>query len=334
MINEPGQSMKKMPISLIVIMMLAGLLSGCYLGPTAKPEALDLPEINTFEDLNKISVFSFAIMSDNKGDSAANCPCNARMAKWIKQNNNQFVIGVGDHLKRGWNNSFLDLIKENPWWNQNFYPNIADGENEYYGTCQEDWGAGSGLLKDMNFSQHSNVEIRENGSEYYAKIQVKGYTIHLIQLHYPDSPNSCGLAFPEDSRQYLKATLQSIDKGPKDIIIAAAHSGTGFWIDVLDKELKKLVMEKTDLVLSATTHYFKMKSLAEYGYSGALLINTGSVNYPHPLSHSGYVHVSVLEEPLSLILQYIDVDKDEMTLQDSKHAILKVIGGKISFIDF
>ena len=334
MINKLEQGMKKIPISFIIIVAMTSLLWGCTPLPVAKPEALALPEINTFKDLNNISVFSFAIMSDNKGDSSTNCPLNARMAKWIKQNNNQFVIGLGDHLKRGWNNSFLDMIKEDPWWNQNFYPNIADGENEYYGTCQEDWGAGGKLLEDMNFSQHKNVDIRKNGTEYYAKISVNKYTIHLIQLHHPDSPKDCKLAFPDDSKQYLKTKLQNIDKGPNDIIITAAHSITGFWINDLDEELRKMVMEKADLVLSATTHYFKRKTLTEYGDSGALVINTGSVNYPHPLSHGGYVNVSVLEEPLRLILQYIDVEKNEMALQDNKHTILKVIGGKISFIDF
>ncbi len=335
MFDKIARITKYHSIKTIIIMAVAILLSGCTTKPIDTPEALGLPEIKTFEDLKKISAFSFAIMSDNKGDSPKNCPRNARMAKWIRQNNNQFVIGLGDHLKRGWDNSFLDLIKEDPWWNQNFYPNIADGENEYYGSCQCDWGAGGKLLEDINFSQHSNVDLRENGSEYYAKILVKGYTIHLIQLHYPDMSSDCDQAFPEDSRQYLKTTLRNINKGPQDIIIAAAHSRTGFWTDILDKELKNLVMKKTDLVLSATTHYFKRKTLTEYGDSGALVINTGSVNYPHPLSHGGYIHVSVLEDPLRLILQYINVEKGgEITFQDTKHSLLKIIGGKISFIDF
>lgn len=335
MLDEITRNMLKITIPIIVIAVVTSILSGCINAPKIKPGTHTLPEINSIQDLQNLSVFSFAIMSDNKGDSPENSPENFKMVKWIKQSNDQFVIGLGDHLKRGWDNSFLDMIKEDPWWNQNFYPNIADGENEYFGECQSDWGAGGKLLEEMNFSQHSNVAIRKNGSEYYAKISVDEYTVHLIQLHYPDIPRDCDLAFPEDSRQYLKTTLQSIDKGSRDIIIAAAHSRTGNWISDLDKELRKIVMDKADLVLSATTHYFQRIKLPDYKQSGALLINTGSVNYPLPLSHGGYVHVSVLEDPLSLIVQYINVeDEDEMELQDTRHAILKVIGGEISFIDF
>lgn len=335
MINESNETIIKASLSFLLILLMAIFISGCINRPIENPEALALPVINSFDDLNDHSVFSFAIMSDNKGDSPDNSIENARMAKWIRQNNNQFVIGLGDHLKRGWNNSFLELIKKDPWWNQNFYPNIADGENEYYGECQEDWAAGGELLQEINFAQHDNVVIRDNGSEYYAKITVNGYTVHLIQLHYPDMPQDWNIAFPEDSRQYLKTTLQNIKKGPKDIIITAAHSRTGFWINILDDDVKEMVMDKADLVLSATTHYFQRKKIRGYGNRGALVINTGSVNYPLPLSHGGYIHVSVLEKPLSLILQYINVeDEAELTLQDNKHAILKVIGGEISYIDF
>ncbi len=335
MFNGITQRILKITMPIILIVVFTSILPGCTNAPKIKPGTHTLPEIKSIQDLQDISLFSFAIMSDNKGDSPKNSRENFKMVKWIKQSDDQFVIGVGDHLKRGWDNSFLDMIKEDPWWNQNFYPNIADGENEFYGTCQEDWGAGGKLLEELNFSHHSNVSIRENGNEYYAKIAVDEYTVHLIQLHYPDSPKDYEKSFPEDSRQYLKTTLQSIDKGPKDIIIAAAHSRTGFWIDILDEEIKGIVMEKCDLVLSATTHYFQRKKLPDYKNSGALLINTGSVNYPLPLSHGGYVHVSVLENPLSLIVQYINVeDEDEMVLQDTRHAIRKIIGGKISFIDF
>lgn len=322
-------------MSIVVIIMIATILLGCAQRSISKPEtSFALHEINTIQELEELAVFSFAIMSDNKGDSPQNSPENARMVTWIEQRHDQFVIGLGDHLKAGWENSFSDMIKENPWWNQNFYPNIADGENEYYGHSQADWGAGGKLLEEMNFSQHVNVEIRENGCEYYAKILVKGYTIHLIQLHYSDSPYDDELAFREDSRQYLQTTLQYIDKGSKDIIIAAAHSRTGFWIDILDEELRKNVMETCDLVLSATTHKFERKILTDYERSGALVINTGSVNYPAPLCYGGYVHVSVLEDPLRLIVQYINTEKEEMRLQNGKYAILKVIGGEISFVNF
>ena len=335
-IATPGFNRK---LAAILVIFTSITISACLQTPTKTLESRGFPPIKTIQDLSEQAAFSFAIMSDNKGDSRKNSTENARMAKWIKDSNDQFVIGLGDHLKRGWDNSFLEMIKQDPWWNRNFYPNIADGENEYYGTCQEDRYAGGQLLKDMNFSQHKNVIIRDNGSEYYAKIPVNGYTVHLIQLHYPDSPENCYVAFSEDSRQYLSSTLKGIKKEPKDIIILGAHSRSGFWIGVLDDDTKKLVMEKADLVLSATTHYFQRKILTEYEHTGALLINTGSVNYPLAIpledSHGGYVQVSVLESPLRLVVQYINVeDLDDMELADRKHAIIKVIEGDISFIDF
>ena len=321
------------PVFFYLVMIL--IITSCgSLPPGNSGTLFSLTNINTIQQLQDRAKFSFAIISDNKGDSPKNCPQNARMATWVEQLNDQFVIGLGDHLKLGWDNSFLDMIKNDPWWNQNFYPNIADGENEYYSMDQADWGSGGELLDEMNFKQHDNVVIRKNGAEYYAKISVDDYNVHLIQLHYPDCPQDCSVAFPQDSRQYLKTTLQNITKGPKDIIIAAAHSRTGFWIDQLDDELMKIVMEKCDLVLSATTHKFERKVIPEYQNSGALVINTGSVNYPRPFSHGGYVHVSVLESPFSLIIQYIDTDKHNVCLQDNKHVISKIIGGEISAVKF
>ena len=325
----------KMLNQLFFYVVVISVLTGCGTLPPGNPESLfSLSNINSIHQLQDHSVFSFAIISDNKGDSPKNCPQNAKMVSWIEHLNDQFVIGLGDHLKLGWDNSFLDMIQQDRWWNQNFYPNIADGENEYYGMGQDDWGSGGELLDDMNFSQHDNVIMRKNGAEYYAKISVDDYNVHLIQLHYPDFPRDDSVAFPEDSRQYLKSILHNINKGPKDIIIAAAHSRTGFWIDLLDDELRKLVMEKCDLVLSATTHKFGRKVIPEYKNSGALVINTGSVNYPRPFSHGGYVHVSVLANPFSLIIQYIDTDKKDTCLQDDKHVISKIIGGEISAVKF
>ena len=86
-------------------------------------------DITSMAHLDSISVFSFAIMSDNKGD-ALNKKEFERMDKWVKQTNAEFVIGLGDHVKRSWKNQFVDLLKGDKWWNTHFYPVIADGENE------------------------------------------------------------------------------------------------------------------------------------------------------------------------------------------------------------
>jgi hypothetical protein len=293
-----------------------------------------IPGVETIADLDSLAVFHFAIMSDNKGDSPENNPENARMVKWIENTNAEFVIGLGDHLKKGWNNSFLDMIQQDEWWNQNFYPNIADGENEFYGEGQFDWCAGGELLKDFGFTDKKNVDIRENGCEYYAQISGDGYIVHLIQLHYPDQPKEDSLAFRETSKEYLRDKLNGISKGEKDIIVVGAHSREGFWIDQLPADLKTLVMEKCDLVLSATTHFFERNIVPGYEDSGALVINTGSVNYPAKYCPGGYVDVHVLENPKRLIVQYINAEIPERELQHKTYAFQKVIGGKIKNLAF
>ena len=289
--------------------------------------SLRLSDIKIIQELDKKAAFSFSIMSDNKGDSPYDNIQMERMVKWIKESGDAFVIGLGDHVARTLKNTFLTFLKKDSWWSKNFYPNIADGENEFYGKSQSDWCGGADFLKVAGLDNNPNVVIRENGCEYYAKLHVKDYTVHLIQLHYPDEPFDKNRAFPIESRQYLVNTLMSIDKSPKDIIIAAAHSQTGFWLDELSKEQLSVVMERCDLVLSATIHCWARKKLSGYCDRGPLVINTGSISYPFLFCNAGYVQVHVLEKPLSLIVQYIDADLSERELQHGKYSFVKILGG-------
>lgn len=287
-----------------------------------------LSNIKNISELDKKAVFSFAIMSDNKGDCPQDNIQMKRMVKWIHESGDAFVVGVGDHVSKSFENMFLDFLKKNEWWGKNFYPNIADGENGFYGKGQSDWCGGADFLKAAGLDKRANVDIRDNGCEYYAQIQVKGYTVHLIQLHYPDEPFDTEKAFPFESRQYLLDKLQLIDKSGKDIIIAAAHSQTGFWVNELSKEQISVVMDRCDLVLSATTHCWARKRLTDYGDTGPLVINTGSISYPFVFCNAGYVQVHVLEKPLSLVVQYIDADLPERKLQQGKYSFVKIVGGK------
>ncbi|MCK4233686.1 hypothetical protein KAX75_04605 [candidate division WOR-3 bacterium] len=291
-------------------------------------------DINTIKDLDKVAVFNFVIMSDNKGDSPKNSRQFENMVDWIEESNAEFVIGLGDHVKRGWDNSFLPFVKENEWWYQNFYPNVADGENEYYGENQGDWGAGAPILDEVNLSDNSNVFIRDNSCEYYAKILVEDYTVHLIQLHFSDQPKEDTIAFKQDSRNYLVECLESIEKGTKDIVIAAAHSRTGFWIDVLSQEQQNIVMDKCDLVLSATTHFWERKEIPGYEESGPLIVNTGSITYPSRYCPYGYVEVHVFHNPFSIVVQYINADYSEREMQHSEYAFVKIIGAKVLGTNF
>ena len=320
----------KFKISLTIILLI--LTFGC--SQQYKFENGKIIGIQTIQDLDKAAIFNFAIMSDNKGDSPQSSKRFARMVKWLENSKTKFVIGLGDHVKKDWENSFLEFLKQNQWWKNHFYPNIADGENEYYGKSQGDWGAGAPLLDVVNLSKKENVIIRENGCEYYAIIPINKYTIHLIQLHYSDNPENDSIAFIEDSKQYLLNTLKSINKGEKDIIIVAAHSRTGSWIQLLSDEGEKLVMEKADLVLSATTHFFERFEYEGYENHSALCINTGSITYPNYWCPGGYVQVHVLKKPFALVVQYINADRAEIEMQNFDYAFIKIINGEILKTNF
>ncbi len=318
--------------TIFLFAMLVFLFSGCekaYVYENGK-----IAGINSIAELDNAAVFSFAIMSDNKGDSPGNKKEFANMVEWIEQNDDRFVIGLGDHVKKGWENSFLDFLKENQWWHDNFYPNVADGENEFYGESQADWGAGAPILDEVNLDSRKNVIIRDNKCEYYARIEVEGYTIHLIQLHYSDSPKEDSIAFNEDTRNFLLKTLNGIEKGKKDIIIVGAHSRKGFWIDKLSDEQKQVVMEKCDLALSATTHFFERKVVEGYENTGPLFINTGSITHASSYCPNGYVQVHVFKKPMSLVVQYYDATRSERELRHSEYVYIKVIGGEILSTDF
>ncbi len=297
-------------------------------------EGADLSQIRNIKNLDKAAVFSFAIMSDNKSDSPKTSPLFGKMVEWIADAGDKFVIGLGDHVAQGLGDHFLRFLAENQWWHDHFYPNVADHENGYYGRGQWDWGAGKKIFEAVNLKSKKGVNIRENGAEYYAKIEVNGWTIHLIQLSYPDEPEDPKLAFREDSREYLVDTVRSIKKGDKDIIIACAHSCYGSWIGLLSEEQQKIVMEKADLVLSATTHIFTRIVATEWGDSGALCINTGSITYPRFFAPPGYVQVHVLENPAKLIVQYIRAKAEERELQPAPFAWIKYMGGRIEPADF
>jgi len=314
--------------------MLAMAMTLLTIGSALASESSGLAGIRTIKDLDKAALFSFAIMSDNRSDSPKTAPEFARMVEWIKESGDEFVIGLGDHVASALGKSFLRFLAENKWWHDHFYPNVADYENEFYGRGQWDWGAGKKIFDEVGLRSRKGVEIRPNGAEYYARIPVKGYTIHLIQLSYPDEPADANVAFPPDSRKYLVETIKRINKGEKDVIIACAHSRYGSWIGLLTEKQRKVVMENADLVLSATTHVFARIRVEGYEDRGALCINTGSITYPRFFSPPGYVQVHVLENPLRLVVQYIRADREERELQSGEYAWLKYIGGKIEQAKF
>ncbi len=304
------------------LLALTLLISGVILQSTGIAEE-GLPGVESIADLDRLASLHFAIMSDNKGDSPFSSVEFARMTAWIKEGNPAFMIGLGDHVKYRWENTFIPWLQSDPWWREHFYPNVADGENEYYSPThsQSDYGEGAPILDLVALEAHASV-IRPNKSEYYAQISVGDYTVHLIQMHFSDQPMDAAVAFPESSQVWMMATLKDIEKREKDLIIVAAHSRVGSWDMVLSPERRQFLLNKTDLVLSATTHRFE--AWVPEGFEGgdAVCINTGAVNYPGPMTPNGYVEIHLIKS-MGVVGQYIDLTQTGRRLQRGRFAWIK-----------
>jgi predicted phosphodiesterase len=308
---------------LALIVAVLAFLSSCRVAAEEK--------VDPIEFLDRSAVFTFAIISDNNGESPKSNPQFARMVEWVKSADCRFVIGMGDHVKKGLENSFLDFLKTDQWWRERFYPCVADGENDYYGESQADWGAGAPILDTVALRSRDGVEIRPNGCEYYAKIPSGQYTVHVIMAHFPDEPSNA--AFKEESRQWVSDTVGSIKKGPYDLIVIGAHSRYGSWLELLSDTQKQPLMEKADLILSATIHFWGKVNAPSHEWSGPLCINTGSVTHPNFGSKPGYVQVHVLENPTRLVVQYVDCSASVRTIQPVDRCFVKEIGGRIRTSD-
>jgi predicted phosphodiesterase len=290
-----------------------------------------LPGVESIADLDRLSDLHFAIMSDNKGDSPLSSVEFARMTAWLKEGNPAFVIGLGDHVKHRLENTFIPWLQADPWWREHFYPNVADGENEYYSPThrQSDYGKGAPILDLVELEAHASV-IRPNKSEYYAQIPVGDYTVHLIQMHFSDQPRDAAVAFPESSRAWLMKTLKGIEKGDKDLIVVAAHSRTGAWDMILAPERRHFLLNKADLVLSATTHRFEAWVPEGFEEGDAVCVNTGAVNYPGPMATNGYVEIHLIES-VGLVGQYIDLTQTGRRLQRGRFAWIKPKDGPMRY---
>ena len=283
----------------------------------------------SIEKLDEMAVFSFAIMSDNKGCSVENedfFKCD----QWIREAGDRFILGLGDHVKDNRTNPFLNFVKNDSLWNNHFYPNIADGENEFWGRDQADWGAGSPILDYAGLYKRKNVKVRDNKCEYYAIESFKGFKVHIIQLHFSDSPDDADIAFNENSRNYLMDVLNGINKTKKDIIVVLAH--TGPWFDLLSKERKSILVKKADLLLGATTHRYKRYKISDNKNDKvALALNTGAIANSF---ESGYLQVHVLKNPIRIVVQYQLTKNDSRELQKKGYAYQKIIKGKVESIDW
>lgn len=283
----------------------------------------------SIKKLDSAASFSFSIMSDNKGYSVEN-PEMFKCDKWIREAGDRFIIGLGDHVKDNRPNPFLELIKNDSLWHNHFYPNVADGENEFWGKDQADWGAGSPIFDFVDLCNRANVKVRENKCEYYALEEYEGIKVHIIQLHFSDSPDDPLFALNESTRTYLMSTLDSIDKTDNDIIVVLAH--TGPWVNQLSEERKTKLLGKADLILGATTHRYERYYLSDkYIDTGAIAFNTGAVGNS---GDNGFLQIHVLKNPTRMIIQYQRTKNDSRELQKDGFAYEKIINGKIRKIDW
>ncbi len=290
---------------------------------------------SSIEELEETSTISFAIFSDNHGNSPYDNIQMAKMNSWMQKSNAEFAIGLGDHIMQQDGRNFLSFIARNHWWYNNFYPTIADSENAYFGKSQDDVDAGGALLTMINFDKRNDIVKRNMKSEYYAVREVNGYKFHIITLHFPDQPYT-DAAFTEESKKFMTNILNGIQKTNKDVVIVNAHSRFGFWIDNLSPSQRATLMNKADLVLSGTTHHFEKyyTSNVKAGQKMPLIINAGSTTNARFGGHNGYVQIDLLPSENALVAQYINLDADHKELASSNESFIKYINGGVKNVMF
>ncbi len=286
--------------------------------------------VETFQDLESQSLFNFSIFSDNHGLSPYSNMYMAKANYHMRKTNDICVLGGGDHLMKNGTNDFLYFMCNDPFWNSNFYPTISDGENIFYGKSQDDWGAGKPFFDALGMHARNNVTFSKEGVDYYAVIEgLHHFKIHFISLYFPDEPENTKLSFRESTKQFLRETLLRINKTDHDIIVLEAHSRFGFWLNELNPELYRLVMNKADLVFGSSTHYYERFAPEGYANSGPLILNTGAIEHPRFGSNPGFIQIHVMEQNRGLYVNYVDLSKPTTVLGSSPFAYFRSFNGKI-----
>ena len=95
--------------------------------------------------LRASALFTFAVLGDTHGNAVEDSSF-ANAARQMEDLQVRFIVGLGDNLEdpkniRKTHDTFLDWVKEQPFWMAHFWPTVADGENEYFGRGSGDWGA-------------------------------------------------------------------------------------------------------------------------------------------------------------------------------------------------
>ncbi len=290
-----------------------------------------LDSIRNIKDLDRQTLFRFPLFSDNKGMSPLDStPCQ-HLYDWGRDLKYPFYLGLGDHLKYKWKNTFLQFLKDNPDFANNFYPTLADGEDQFYSKkhYQGDWCAGKPLLNLIGLPNRANVHMHKHTCEYYATFPIEptGGTLYIISAHFPDTPaDKPDKAFPEESRKWIIDTVKSIDKGKNDIIMVFAHSINGHFNQYFTKKQKKVMDGKVDFLIAATTHIYAHYTDKDFSENGPLILNSGQVI--GPLILGGYLEFSVLKPGDRVFVQYVGTNNDTRILASKDRRFLKMISGK------
>lgn len=286
--------------------------------------------VENFQDLENQAIFNFSIFSDNHGASPYSNTLMSRANYHMRKTDDICVFGGGDHLSKNSTNEFLYFMCNDPYWDNNFYPSISDGENIFYGQSQGDWGAGKQLFDALGMKSRDNITFSKEEVDYYAVIDAPHhFKIHYISLHFSDEPENTKLAFRESSKSFLRETLRKITKTDHDIIVLEAHSRFGYWLNELNVDLYKIVMTKADLVFGSNTHYYERFAPEGYASSGPLILNTGSILNPRFGSNPGFIQVHVLEQHRGMYVNYVDISKPTAILSSTPNAFFRSFSGKI-----
>jgi hypothetical protein len=268
---------------------------------------------------------TFAVLGDTHGNAVEDSSF-ANAVRQMEDLQVSFIVGLGDNLEdpkntRKTHDTFLDWVREQPFWMVHFWPTVADGENEYFGTGSGDWGAGRGLIDFFGVPYRPDVVMAEGEHpvkppvSYYVPIRIGEVTVHLIQLTFSDTPKGNPIIpFREETRAFMERILRTINKDGNDIVVIGAHSETGTWIDVLSGARQALIRRQCDLALSGTTHDYKR---TDHGPTGPLALTNGfcfdKVHDPDQ-SDYGWIAVYVFSDPLCLMTVYVNPNTHNMVL--------------------
>ncbi len=293
-------------------------------------------DIRSYKDLKSKRAFSFSIISDLHGETPLTNRNVAKTTKWITEDESKFVLGLGDVDVTCAENCVMSFIVRSDWWSRNYFPTIGDTEDQYFIDDPQDetYKSAQLYLKVLGIHDRENVEVSPDGKEYYAIINYEGINIHFISLYYTDVIHGNRDLFPPESKEFLINTLNKIDKQANDIIIVGAHTEFGSFIYELDDADKNLVMNKCDLLLSGGVHFFLSNSVEGYVEKGAINISCGSPSKARWGAPNGFVQIHVFKNPLSMVIQYLDLSKEELQLVDTPYSYIKVVNGLVHPVSF